>query len=81
MGAFVVQPRAVEKEVKVLPPTPRLLELEEMFVEECWERWGYNIINSESHPFKSAFALYVRMKDEEAEEAGGVIPEQPLAAA
>ena len=68
MGALVVQPPAVEKEAKVLPPTHRdLTELQEMFVEECWERWGCDIINSESHPFKSAFALYVSQKDEEVE--------------
>ena len=42
--------------------------MQELFTTEVFEYFGYDIVGSDSHPLKSAFELYVKMKREEEEE-------------
>lgn len=42
--------------------------MQELFTTELFEYFGYDIVGSDSHPLKSAFELYVKMKREEEEE-------------
>ena len=43
------------------------MSVEELFFTELYEYFGGDIAGSDSHPLKSAFELYVKMKAEEAE--------------
>ena len=45
-----------------------MLQMQELFTTELFEYFGYDIVGSDSHPLKSAFELYVKMKREEEEE-------------
>jgi hypothetical protein len=47
-----------------------MLQMQELFTTELFEYFGYDIVGSDSHPLKSAFELYVKMKREEEEEEG-----------
>jgi len=42
--------------------TPKELQMD--FWDNMCEMWGYNIIESRSHPLKKAFKLYCEMKKE-----------------
>ena len=44
-----------------------MMELQESFFNELYDYFGGDIINSDSHPLKSAFLIYVEMKEEEKE--------------
>ena len=43
------------------------IKLQEEFWDEAGCYFGYDIINSKSHPFKEAFELYCKIKKEEEE--------------
>ena len=45
-----------------------MIQMQELFTTELFEYFGYDIVGSDSHPLKSAFELYVKMKREEEEE-------------
>lgn len=45
-----------------------MMRLQESFKEEMFDYFGGDIVGSDTHPLKSAFLLYIKMKEEEQEE-------------
>jgi len=54
--------------------TPKELQMD--FWDNMCEMWGYNIIESRSHPLKKAFKLYCEMKKEIEDEDTEMTPEE-----